>query len=47
MALQQAMSQRWSLDFVSDVLARGRRFHVLAVVGERRDGRAPAPTAPA
>ena len=25
-------NQRWSLDFVSDALAWGRKFHILAVV---------------
>jgi putative transposase len=34
MALPQAPNQRWSLDFVSDVLAWGRRFRVLAVVDD-------------
>ena len=27
MSLPQARNQRWSLDFVSDVLADGRRIH--------------------
>lgn len=34
MALPQRMNQRWSLDFVSDALAFGRRFRVLAVVDD-------------
>ena len=34
MALPQGMNQRWSLDFVSDALACGRRFRVLAVVDD-------------
>jgi putative transposase len=34
MALPQGMNQRWSLDFVSDALAFGRRFRVLAVVDD-------------
>ena len=34
MALPQGMNQRWSLDFVSDALASGRRFRVLAVVDD-------------
>jgi putative transposase len=34
MAIPQAPDQRWSLDFVSDVLAWGRRFRVLAVVDD-------------
>jgi transposase InsO family protein len=34
MALPEAASQRWSLDFVSDALASGRRFRVLAVVDD-------------
>ena len=34
MAVPQAPNQRWSLDFVSDVLAWGRRFRVLAVVDD-------------
>lgn len=32
MTLPQGPNQRWSLDFVSDVLADGRRFRVLVVV---------------
>jgi putative transposase len=31
MALSQGPNQRWSLDFVSDALACGRKFRVLAV----------------
>jgi putative transposase len=34
MAVPQAPNQRWSLDFVSDVLSWGRRFRVLAVVDD-------------
>ena len=34
MALPQGPDQRWSLDFVSDVLADGRRFRVLVVVDD-------------
>ena len=34
MALPEAPNQRWSLDFVSDALANGRRFRVLAVVDD-------------
>lgn len=34
MALPQRPNQRWSLDFVSDALASGRRFRVLAVVDD-------------
>lgn len=34
MALPRGMNQRWSLDFVSDALACGRRFRVLAVVDD-------------
>ena len=34
MALPQGPNQRWSLDFVSDALACGRRFRVLAVVDD-------------
>jgi putative transposase len=34
MAIPQEPGQRWSLDFVSDVLAWGRRFRVLAVVDD-------------
>jgi putative transposase len=33
-AVPQAPNQRWSLDFVSDVLAWGRRFRVLAVADD-------------
>jgi putative transposase len=36
MALPQGPNQRWSLDFVSDALACGRKFRVLAVVDDRR-----------
>ena len=34
MAIPQGSNQRWSLDFVSDTLADGRRFRVLAVVDD-------------
>jgi putative transposase len=34
MTLPQGPDQRWSLDFVSDVLADGRRFRVLVVVDD-------------
>jgi len=34
MMLPEAVNQRWSLDFVSDALASGRRFRVLAVVDD-------------
>jgi len=34
MALPEAANQRWSLDFVSDALANGRRFQALAVVDD-------------
>lgn len=34
MALPQGANQRWSLDFVSDALACGRRFRVLNVVDD-------------
>lgn len=34
MALPQGPNQRWSLDFVSDALARGRKFRLLAVVDD-------------
>jgi putative transposase len=34
MTLPQAPNQRWSLDFVSDVLADGRRFRVLVIVDD-------------
>jgi putative transposase len=34
MALPQGPNQRWLLDFVSDALASGRRFRVLAVVDD-------------
>lgn len=33
-AVPQGKNRRWSLDFVSDVLADGRRFRVLAVVDD-------------
>ncbi|BBE72990.1 integrase core domain protein [Pleomorphomonas sp. SM30] len=33
-ALPQGQNQRWSLDFVSDVLADGRRFRALVVVDD-------------
>ena len=33
-ALPQASNQRWSLDFVADQIADGRRFRVLAVVDD-------------
>lgn len=34
MTLPQGPNQRWSLDFVSDVLADGRRFRVLVIVDD-------------
>jgi putative transposase len=34
MALPQDANQRWSLDFVSDMLLDGRRFRILAVVDD-------------
>jgi len=34
MSLPQAANQRWSLDFVSDTLADGRRFRILCVVDD-------------
>ena len=34
MTVPQAPNQRWSLDFVSDALACGRRFRILAVVDD-------------
>jgi putative transposase len=34
MTLPQGGNQRWSLDFVSDVLADGRRFRVLVVIDD-------------
>ena len=34
MAIPQQANQRWSLDFVSDALADGRRFRVLTVVDD-------------
>jgi transposase InsO family protein len=34
MRLPQGPDQRWSLDFVSDVLADGRRFRTLVVVDD-------------
>ena len=33
-SLPQGANQRWSLDFVSDVLADGRRFRVLVIVDD-------------
>lgn len=34
LVIPQAPDQRWSLDFVSDVFAFGRRFRVLAVIDD-------------
>jgi putative transposase len=34
MAIPQGPNQRWSLDFLSDALADGRRFRILAVVDD-------------
>jgi putative transposase len=34
MAVPRAANQRWSMDFVSDALADGRRFRILAVVDD-------------
>jgi putative transposase len=34
MELAQAINQRWSLDFVSDTFADGRRFRILCIVDD-------------
>jgi putative transposase len=34
MELAHAVNQRWSLDFVSDTLADGRRFRILCIVDD-------------
>ena len=34
MALPQGPKQRWSLDFLSDAFADGRRFRILAIVDD-------------
>lgn len=34
MAIPQGANQRWSLDFVSDTLADGRRFRILCVIDD-------------
>jgi len=34
MTMPQGPNQRWSLDFVSDVFAGGRRFRILCVVDD-------------
>jgi putative transposase len=34
MALPQGPNQRWSLDFLSDAFADGRRFRILAIVDD-------------
>ena len=34
MAIPQGRNQRWSLDFVSDVLNDGRRFRILNVIDD-------------
>jgi putative transposase len=34
MAVPTALNQRWSLDFVSDTLADGRRFRILCIVDD-------------
>jgi putative transposase len=34
MTIPQQPNQRWSLDFLSDTLADGRRFRILAVVDD-------------
>ena len=34
MALPDGPNQRWSLDFVADALAWGRRFRILAIVDD-------------
>jgi putative transposase len=36
MALPQGPNQRWSLDFLSDAFADGRRFRILAIVDDFR-----------
>jgi putative transposase len=34
MAIPRGPNQRWSMDFVSDALADGRRFRILALVDD-------------
>lgn len=34
MAIPQGPNQRWSVDFVSDSLACGRRFRILSVIDD-------------
>jgi putative transposase len=34
MAMPQGRNQRWSLDFVSDILASGRKFRMLTVLDD-------------
>ena len=34
MTIPQGPNQRWSLDFVSDALADGRRFRILCVIDD-------------
>lgn len=34
MPILQGSNQRWSLDFVSDSLTRGRRFRVLCIIDD-------------
>ncbi len=34
MAIPQGCNQRWSLDFLSDAMADGRRFRILAIVDD-------------
>ena len=34
MTLPQGPNQRWSLDFLSDAFADGRRFRILAIVDD-------------
>jgi putative transposase len=34
MAIPQGLNQRWSLDFLSDAMADGRRFRILAIVDD-------------
>src|SRR5215207_8922165 len=34
LAMPEGLNQRWSLDFLSDALADGRRFRILAIVDD-------------
>jgi len=46
LTIPQGPNQRWSLDFLSDAFADGRRFRILAIVDDCSTNRFDQPTPP-